>query len=145
RICASTFGSSSKNNGASLSKSLVRYPDISKTPGLDEAQRQRILQIQELLCDRHEYVMDGDRMRDFSNWISEQGGEAKIFSMHGVDVNFEPDEFQNMEMSVEIYPMSSRDMKSNKDPFLADRMNLNIPVTSSSKAVAKSVEGCTDC
>ena len=147
RISAGTFGNS-KNNGATsgMSKSLVRYPTSTiHTPGLDEAQRQRILQIQELLCDRHEYVMGGHRLRDFSNWISEQGGEAKIFSMHGVDVNFEQDEFQNMEMSVEIYPMSSREMKSNKDPFLPDRMNLNIPVTSSSTAVAKSVEECTDC
>jgi aarF domain-containing kinase len=140
RICASTFGS--KTTGAS--KSLVRYPGPFQTPGLDDAQRQRIMEIQELLCDRHEYVMDGHRLSDFSQWICEQGGETKIFSMHGVDVNFQADEFHNMEMSVEIYPLSSREMKSNKDPFLPDRMNLNIPVTSSSKAVAARVEKCSE-
>jgi aarF domain-containing kinase len=42
--------------------------------------------------------------------------------MHGVDVNFEIDELQNLELEVDVFPLS-RQRKD--DPFLSDRMNLN--------------------
>ncbi|KAL3914780.1 MAG: hypothetical protein SGILL_005959, partial [Bacillariaceae sp.] len=82
-----------------------------------------------------------------------QGGEPKVFSMHGVDVNFEVDELHTMELAVEVYPMSSSSTTSlassspssqqqhhifqkSKDPFLPDRMNLNIPVLATEPAPA---------
>ena len=42
--------------------------------------------------------------------------------MHGVDVNFEIDELQNLEFEVDVYPLSRQ---KRCDPFLSDRMNLN--------------------
>jgi aarF domain-containing kinase len=81
--------------------------------------------------------MDGHRMSDFASWVQSQGGETKIFSMHGVDVNFEMDELSNMELEIEVYPLTASQHgggstslvpRRNRqyDPFLPDRMNLNI-------------------
>lgn len=93
----------------------------------------RIQDIRQLLCDRHSYVMSGHRMNDFADWIRSQGGEAQIFSMHGgVDVNVQVDELNQhqVELAVALYPMHHHSTHGkNEDPFLADRMNLNIPVT----------------
>jgi predicted unusual protein kinase regulating ubiquinone biosynthesis (AarF/ABC1/UbiB family) len=83
-----------------------------------------------LLCDRHEYVVAGHRQSDFTDWVRGQGGEAKIFSMHGVDVNFEIDDLRNVELSIELYPaetgiVANKQRQHRNDPFLPDRMNLN--------------------
>lgn len=81
-------------------------------------------------------------MSDFSEWVRSQGGESKIFSMHGVvDVNFNMDELHNIELAVEVYPSAEattavassstalvrkqQQHERGGDPFLPDRMNLN--------------------
>jgi aarF domain-containing kinase len=57
--------------------------------------------------------------------------------MHGVDVNFEMDELSNMELEIEVYPLTASQNGGSStsliprrnrqyDPFLPDRMNLNI-------------------
>jgi hypothetical protein len=103
-------------SGSASSKNLVKVPSL-------EEKKARIEYVGNSLCDRIDYVTKGKRKSDIHQWVEEQGGEAKIFSMHGVDVNFEMDELQNMELEVNIVPIS----KQNKnDPFLPDRMNLNL-------------------
>jgi ABC1 atypical kinase-like domain len=116
----------------------------------EEQERQlrlrRTQEISQLLCDRHQYVMDGHRSSDFAEWVRGRGEDgANVFSMHGVDVNFEIDELHNMELAVEIHPPNpheavasasevavhnnnynnNNNKQQRKDPFLPDRMNLN--------------------
>jgi hypothetical protein len=108
------------------SASSANHNGLVKLPSLDD-QRERIGFVQKSLCDRFVYVTKGQRISDFHQWTQEQGGEAKIFSMHGVDVNFEMDELQNMELEVNIVPLS-KTLNPN-DPFLPDRLNLNLAHT----------------
>jgi hypothetical protein len=103
--------------GSAASRSLVKVPAL-------EDKQARIGYVQKSLCDRLEYVMKGKRMWDFHEWVKEQGGEANIFSMHGIDVNFEMDEVQNMDLELNISPLSKQ---KRNDPFLPDRMNLKLP------------------
>ena len=71
--------------------------------------------------------MNGHRLRDFSDWIQQQGGEAKIFSMHGVDVNFQVDELHNMELAVEVYPaVCSRGGEGEGRGRIADRHRVDV-------------------
>jgi hypothetical protein len=109
-----------------ISGSASSANGLAKIPSLDD-KRERISFVQKSLCDRFEYVTKGQRISDFHEWTQAQGGEAKIFSMHGVDVNFEMDDVQNMDLEVTIVPLS-KTQKSN-DPFLPDRLNLNLPHT----------------
>jgi hypothetical protein len=105
-----------------------------------QQEQKRIQMVQQLLCDRLSYVLSGRRMVDFTHWVNNQpGGEAKVFSLHGVDVNFEMGEIKNMELEVDLYTprlvttkqrhqqliSQSNYHNNNKDPFLPDRMNLN--------------------
>jgi len=83
----------------------------------------RIEFVKTTLSDRLHYVLQGKRMLDFHAWIQEQGGEAKIFSMHGVDVNFELEELQNLDRDINLFPLPHK-IKS-RDPFLPDRLNLS--------------------
>ena len=94
---------------------------LSCVPSLDDG-KERIDYIQRSLCDRFNYVNTGRRASDFRRWINSRGGQPKIFSMHGVDVNFEIDELKNVEVELDVYPLSKL---NNDDPFMPDRMNLN--------------------
>jgi len=58
-------------------------------------------------------------MSDVANWVKQQGGEAKIFSMHGLDVNFELDELDNP------HALVAKRVRPD-DPFLPDRLNLQL-------------------
>jgi hypothetical protein len=102
----------------------------------------RIEFVKTALSDRLHYVRQGKRMADFHSWIREQGGEAKIFSMHGVDVNFEMDELQNMELDINIAPLPQRIKPS--DPFLADRLNLSFGNNTEHSFHPSSVKSLTD-
>lgn len=103
------------DSAASASSSLVRVPsEVDK--------QNRIYQVQQGLCDRLDYVLKGKRMSDFHSWVQEQGGEPKVFSMHGIDVNFEMDELENMELDINIVPIATK--LKHQDPFLPDRLNL---------------------
>jgi hypothetical protein len=104
------------SSGVSSTNSLVRIPS-------EEDKLNRISCVQKTLCDRFEYVLKGKRMSDFHSWVQEQGGEPKVFSMHGIDVNFEMDELENMELDINILPIASKLRPS--DPFLPDRLNLS--------------------
>ena len=108
--------------------------------------------VQQWLCDRHSYVMSGKRLADFTHWVNNQpGGEAKVFSLHGIDVNFEMKDIESLELEVDVYPPADTSasqaststtgtttavatlpprrryqlLNNNNDPFLPDRMNLN--------------------
>jgi aarF domain-containing kinase len=89
-----------------------------------DQQKGRIGYVQKSLCDRFDYVNSGRRASDFRQWIRSRGDEPKAFPMHGVDVNFEIDEQQNLELEVDVFPLSKQ---KKDDPFLSDRMNLNFP------------------
>lgn len=88
----------------------------------DDAEQGRIGYVQKSLCDRFDYVNNGRRSLDFRQWMRSRGEEPKVFSMHGVDVNFEIDELQNLEIELDVFPLSKQ---RKDDPFLSDRMNLN--------------------
>ncbi|KAG7365044.1 2-octaprenylphenol hydroxylase [Nitzschia inconspicua] len=124
---ASSSGSPMKleSTPSSSPSSTSRSSCLSASTSQGAYQNSRIQEIRQLLCDRHSYVLNGHRLSDFADWVQSQGGETKIFSMHGVDVNFHVDELHAMELAVEVYPLHEK----TKDPFLPDRMNLNIPVT----------------
>jgi hypothetical protein len=92
------------------------------TPSLDD-KRARIEYVRMILSKRFDYVRSGKRTSDFHRWVLDRGGEPKIFSMHGVDVNFEMDEVENMELELNIVPVSK---SKRDDPFLADRMSLGL-------------------
>jgi hypothetical protein len=104
------------------SKSLVTLPTL---PSLTTTiEKERIDYVQQVLCDRLEYVEKGLRRSDFKNWVQQRGGEATIFSMHGVNVNFEIDREQSeLDMELDIFPLSKQ---RRNDPFLSDRMNLDL-------------------
>jgi hypothetical protein len=108
---------SAADSPVSLTKSLVRVPSA-------EDKLNRIHHVQKSLCDRFEYVLKGKRMADFHTWVQEQGGEPKVFSMHGIDVNFEMDDIENMELDINIVPVAAKLRPS--DPFLPDRLNLSL-------------------
>jgi hypothetical protein len=101
---------------AASTKSLVGVPS-------EQDIQNRIEFVKTTLSERLNYVLKGKRMSDFQCWIQEQGGEAKIFSMHGIDVNFDMDELQNMELDINIVPLAHN--INAKDPFLPDRLNLS--------------------
>lgn len=129
------------SSSPSLSPTIAMITPLPTHSSGDQQQQQqekdeRIQMVQQWLCDRHSYVISGRRMADFASWVNSQpGGEAKVFSLHGVDVNFEIDDIKSMELEVDLYstttspstkrqnPIGSQ-MNSN-DPFLPDRMNLN--------------------
>jgi hypothetical protein len=99
------------------SKRLVALPSPT-------TEKDRIDYVQQVLCDRFEYVEKGLRKSDFKNWVHQRGGEATIFSMHGVDVNFEIDpERSELEFELNVFPLSKQ---RRNDPFLSDRMNLDL-------------------
>ena len=98
------------------SKSILALPSL--TTNLE-----RIDFVKYTLCDRLDYVLKGKRQADFHSWIQERGGEAKVISMHGVDVNFELGPDHNVEIEMDIYPVSKQ---RKTDPFLPDRMNLDL-------------------
>lgn len=97
-------------------KDSIRIPS-------DQDKQGRIEFVRDALSARLDYVLKGRRMSDFHSWIQQQGGEAKVFSMHGIDVNFEVDDIQNMELDINIVPLSTK-IRAN-DPFLPDRLNLS--------------------
>ena len=113
----STHASSTRGSSAVSGQGLVPFPS-------EEDKHNRIHYVRSLLCDRLDYVLKGKRMSDFHSWVQEQGGEPKVFSMHGIDVNFEMDELTNMELDISIVPIANK-VKS-QDPFLPDRLNLNL-------------------
>lgn len=89
----------------------------------EEEKQNRIDYVRCILCDRLDYVLNDKRMSDFHAWVHEQGGEPKVFSMHGIDVNFEMDELTNMELDISIVPIANK--VKPQDPFLPDRLNLS--------------------
>ena len=117
-LCIESAHASSARGAASTPslQSLVSVP-------CEEEKQNRIHYVRSLLCDRLDYVLKGKRMSDFHSWVQEQGGEAKVFSMHGVDVNFEMDELTNMELDISIVPIANK--VKPQDPFLPDRLNLS--------------------
>ena len=111
---------------ASMGNPLSAAASVKSLVGVPAEQdiHNRIEFVKSTLSDRLKYVRQGKRMADFQAWIQEQGGEAKIFSMHGIDVNFEMDELQNMELDINIAPLPHKIKAS--DPFLPDRLNLSL-------------------
>ncbi len=107
---------SATSSSVPSTNSLVRIPS-------DDDKQNRIAHVKKSLCDRLDYVLNGKRMSDFHTWVQEQGGEPKVFSMHGIDVNFEIDELTNMELDLNIVPLANK-VKPH-DPFLPDRLNLS--------------------
>eukprot|EP00980_Cylindrotheca_fusiformis_P014604 scaffold3956_cov99-Cylindrotheca_fusiformis.AAC.1 len=87
-----------------------------------DAQQGRVEYVQKSLVDRFEYVKNGRRAQDIRQWMRSRGEEPKVFSMHGVDVNFEIDEQQNLELELDVFPLSRQ---RRDDPFLSDRMNMD--------------------
>ena len=74
------------------------------------------------LCDRLDYVKRGKRRSDFCQWLREKGGNATIFSMHGVDIDFNT--ASDAEMGLTVDAVSTKPKRG--DPFLPDRMNLEL-------------------
>ncbi|CAJ1966840.1 unnamed protein product [Cylindrotheca closterium] len=83
--------------------------------------RARIGYVRSSLCDRFHYVTKGKRAKDFGRWVKTQGGEPRIFSMHGGDVNFDAGDLEKLELENDLVFVKRR----KDDPFLSDRMNLN--------------------
>ena len=109
------------SNGITIIFGDTSFKSLVNVPTLEEKQA-RIGFVRKALCDRLAYVKGGKRTPDFAAWVQERGGEANVLSMHGVDVNFEMDELQNLDLQVEIVPVSKK--KTKIDPFLPDRLNL---------------------
>lgn len=82
----------------------------------------RIGYVQNSLCERLDYVTRGNRAKDFGKWVRNQGGEPRIFSMHGGDVNFDAADLEKLELETDLVFHGRR---AKDDPFLPDRMNLN--------------------
>lgn len=83
--------------------------------------RARIGYVRSSLCERFDYVIGGKRAKDFGRWVRTQGGEPRIFSMHGGDVNFDAADLEKLELENDLVFVKRR----NDDPFLSDRLNLN--------------------
>lgn len=87
-------------------------------------------------------------MRDFAKWIKEQGGQAKVFSMHGVETDLElllettrkegsenedtnsqqskQQQLQKQEQSTAMMSLNDKKYNPSIDPFAKDRMNLQL-------------------
>jgi hypothetical protein len=98
------------------SGSIVTLPSLTTN-------KERIGYVQQILSDRIDYLQNGKRKADFHQWVQERGGQAAIFSMHGVDVNFELDPEKGLDLQLEVFPLPKQ---RKNDPFLPDRMNLGL-------------------
>jgi hypothetical protein len=81
-----------------------------------------------ILYRRMEYVKNGNRMRDFAKWVKNKNIESTIVSLHGV----EPSNvhFSDSNPVVPVEEEAKAIALLEKDPFSADRMNLDIVLTS---------------
>ena len=74
------------------------------------------------LCDRLDYVQSGKRESDFCQWLREHGGNATIFSMHGIEMDFNT--ASDEERGLDLTAVTHKQKRG--DPFLPDRMNLEL-------------------
>lgn len=96
---------------------------LNRTPFSDD-EKLRISYISDKLCDRLDHVLEGKRILDFRDFIQSQGGQPRIFSMHGIDVNFESTELQRMGHHNSYFPNPRRSATRQRDPFPSNRYNL---------------------
>jgi len=113
----------------SLSTTLVlRGGDASES---ETAATARADYIKSILSRRLDHVHSGKRAQDFRKWVQSQGGEATIFSMHGV----ESENDSNNHQKVDFTHVASHLGKIQRgDPFPVDRLNLDIVTTDQSPA-----------
>ena len=121
------------------SSSAIAVRGGSATNDDDDLALARADYIQSVLLRRLEYVFSGKRGTDFAKWIHQQGGEATIFSMHGLESNNDNNDNNNpSSSSVTQNPLDFQDMTSHegkirgKDPFPMNRLNLDIVSTDQS-------------
>lgn len=109
-----------------------RGHDYSKVPAKMApylASNERAIYVRTILSRRLEHVTTGKRLKDFAKWVKERGGEASVFSMHGVDVHqdFQKSDTASNNTTVVTDLLHENDPEGiTKDPFPRDRLNLDL-------------------
>jgi len=109
---------------------------VAETAATAEMVDARSEYVRDVLIRRLRYVDSGRRARDFAKWVKDRGGDATIFSMHGVENSaheYSPDDnifVQDDEKGkcsssnrVSLLPFLGR---RNCDPFPTNRLNLDL-------------------